>query len=295
MSDNARGALFMTGSMTAFTFNDVLMKLAGDSLPLFQAVFLRGLFVLVFLSILCVIMGQMRLDFGRKDWSLMLVRGLCEIIVAYLFISALFNMPIANVSAILQALPLTVSLAAAVFLGEALGWRRLLAILIGFCGVMLIVQPGGVGFNAYSLWVVAAVFIVTIRDLAARKMSRDVPSTMAALIAATLVTGAAGIGSAFIDWTPLNPLSWGYLLGAGLFIIGGYVFSVSAMRVGDISAVAPFRYTSLLVALVVGVLVFGDIPNRLALIGAAIVVLTGLFTLYREGRARKARAAQVFE
>jgi len=295
ISDNARGALFMMGSMTAFTLNDALMKLAGSTLPLFQSVFLRGLCVLVFLMILCLVMGQLRTDFSRKDWALICVRGICEVIVAYLFISALFNMPIANVSAILQALPLTVSLAAAIFLGEAMGWRRLLAILVGFVGVLLIVQPGGAGFNAYALYVVAAVFIVTLRDLAARKMSRDVPSTMAALVAGIIVTIAFGVASIFIDWAPVTPATWGLLIGAGLFIIGGYVFSVSAMRVGDISAVAPFRYTSLLVALIVGVVVFDEIPNPLALIGAAIVVATGLFTLYREGRMRKARAAEVFE
>lgn len=295
ISDNARGALFMIGSMTAFTLNDVLMKLAGSSLPLFQAVFLRGICVVVLLAVLCTAMGQLRTDFSRKDWTLILIRGVCEVVVAYLFISALFNMPIANVSAILQALPLTVSLAAAVFLGEALGWRRLVAILIGFIGVLMIVQPGGAGFNAYALWVVAAVFGVTIRDLAARQMSRDVPSTMAALVAAGVVTIAFGIASAFIPWAPMTPVSWGFLVGAGVFIIGGYVFSVSAMRVGEISAVAPFRYTSLLVALIVGVVVFGEIPNSLALIGATIVVATGLFTLYREGRIRKARAAAVFE
>ena len=295
ISDNARGAAFMVGSMTAFTLNDVFMKLAGADLPLFQAVFLRGLCVLGLLTVLCVAMGQLRTDFSRKDWALMCVRGMCEVVVAYLFISALFNMPIANVSAILQALPLTVSLAAALFLGEALGWRRLVAILVGFIGVLLIVQPGGTGFNAYALWVVAAVFVVTLRDLAARRMSRDVPSTMAALVAAVFVTCASGVASAYIDWTPMTFGSWGLLAGAGVFIIGGYIFSVSAMRVGEISVVAPFRYTSLLVALITGYIVFAEIPNTLALIGATIVVVTGLFTLYREGRARKTRAALVFK
>lgn len=294
LSDNTRGALFMVGAMTCFTLNDVLMKLAGTSLPLFQAVFLRGLGVIVFLPVLALAMGQFRFDFGRRDWILIVVRGLSEIAAAYLFITALFNMRIANVTAILQALPLTVSLAAAIFLGEALGWRRMLAIVIGFFGVLLIVQPGGADFNIYSLWVIASVVVITIRDLAARQMSRSVPSTMIALMAAIMVTGAAGLASVFITWAPMTPLSLGYLGGAGLLVIGGYVFSVSAMRVGEISAVAPFRYSSLLVALVVGFLVFGDTPNTLALIGALIVVVTGLFTLYREARARKAIAAKAF-
>ncbi|WP_242650610.1 DMT family transporter [Cognatiyoonia koreensis] len=282
--------------MAAFTFNDAFMKALSGELPLFQAVFLRGLCVTLFLTILCAALGQLRLGFSRMDWWLIALRGLCEIAVAYLFITALFNMPIANVSAILQALPLTVSLAAALFFGEALGWRRLTAILIGFVGVVMIVQPGGEGFNIYALWVLAAVIGVTVRDLAARRMSRAVPSVMAALIAAVMVTVAAGVASAFIAWSPVTGASGIKVLAAAFFIIGGYVFSVSAMRIGDVSAVAPFRYTSLLVALVIGVVVFGELPNTIALVGAAIVVATGLFTLYREGRARrKIRAAEVFK
>lgn len=296
ISDNTRGALMMMGSMAAFTFNDAFMKALSGDLPLFQAVFLRGICVTALLCVLCVGLGQLRAGFSRADWTLIAIRGVCEIVVAYLFITALFNMPIANVSAILQALPLTVSLAAAVFLGEALGWRRLTAIIIGFVGVLMIVQPGGAGFNVYALWVLAAVFIVTIRDLAARKMSRDVPSVMAALVAGAMVTVAAGIASAFIPWVPITAAAGLKLGAAALFIIGGYVFSVAAMRVGDISAVAPFRYTSLLVALILGVVVFGEWPNTLALLGATLVVATGLFTLYREGRIRRqARAADILK
>jgi len=295
ISDNTRGALFMMGSMAAFTLNDMFMKLAGANLPLFQAVFLRGICVVVLLALLCAALGQLQTGFSRKDWTLALVRGGCEIVTAYLFITALFNMPIANASAILQALPLMVSLAAALFLGEALGWRRISAILIGFVGVLMIIQPGTDGFNSYALWAVGAVFFVTIRDIAARQMSRDVPSTMAALIAATMVTVAAGIASAFIEWVPMSSPDTVSLALAAVFIIGGYVFSVAAMRVGDISAVAPFRYTSLLVALIIGVVVFGEWPNQLALVGAGIVVATGLFTLYREGRAKRAQPTNVFE
>lgn len=296
ISDNTRGALLMMGSMSAFTFNDAFMKTLAGDVPLFQAVFLRGLCVTALLGGLCVMLGQFRFGFSRKDWVLIGIRGIAEMIVVCLFITALFNMPIANASAILQALPLTVSLAAAVFFGEALGWRRLTAILVGFVGVLMIVQPGGSGFNVYALWVLAAVVFVTIRDLAARRMTRDVPSAMAAWIAGCMVTAISGIASMFVTWVPIDTMSGLSLLAAAAFIIGGYVFSVAAMRVGEISVVAPFRYTSLLVALVIGVVIFDELPNTLALCGAAIVVATGLFTLYREGRIRQqARAAQAFE
>ncbi|WP_445327160.1 DMT family transporter [Yoonia sp. GPGPB17] len=191
-------------------------------------------------------------------------------------------MPIANVSAILQVLPLSVSLVAALFLGEALGWRRLTAIFVGFIGVMLIIQPGGADFSIYSIYALGAVACVTLRDIAVRRMSRDVPSVFVALIAAVGVTGLGGVGSLFVAWQPFSMTSGLQLAGAMSFLIFGYIASVSAMRFGEIGFVAPFRYTSLLVALVLGVLVFDEWPNTLALIGGAVVVATGLFTLYRE-------------
>ncbi len=142
MSDNTRGALLMTGSMAAFTFNDAFMKSLGEHLPLFQAIFLRGIGTTLFLIALTVWMRQVRLAASRRDWTLMIIRAVSEMGGAWFFITALFHMPFANLSAILQALPLAVTLAGAVFLGESVGWRRMTAILIGFAGVMLIVRRG---------------------------------------------------------------------------------------------------------------------------------------------------------
>jgi len=275
LTDNMRGALFMVGSMSAFTVNDAFMKAVSADLPLFQSIFLRSLIVLPLLTLLCKAMGQLRFDLSRRDWTLIVIRTIAEMFSAILFITALFNMPLANLSAILQALPLTVSLAAALFFKEPLGWRRLTAIFIGFAGVMLIVRPGGADFSVYSLYAVGAVMVVTVRDLAARRMSRDVPSTLAAVIAAVGVTLLAMVGLAFETWAPVQGATVGYLTGAAVFIIGGYVFSVAAMRVGEIGFVAPFRYTSLLVALLLGFVVFGEVPQALTLIGAGIVVAMG--------------------
>jgi S-adenosylmethionine uptake transporter len=232
------------------------------------------------------VLRQLRFDLSLHDWTLILLRSLSEVGAAYFFITALFHMPIASVSAILQALPLTVSLAASLFLGEALGWRRMTAIIIGFCGVLLIVRPGGADFNVYSLYALASVVCVTMRDLFVRRLSASVPSVFVALVAAAVITIFAALASLFIDWRPFTDKSSLQLVGATVFVIFGYVFSVAAMRVGEISFVAPFRYSSLLVALILGVLVFGNWPDILTLTGAAIVVATGLFTLYRESRLR---------
>ncbi|PJI84697.1 S-adenosylmethionine uptake transporter [Yoonia maricola] len=277
-----RGALFMMGAMCAYTVNDAFMKALSDEIPLFQAIFFRGVGAVIFLALMCRVLGQLRFRFAVRDWGFLLLRTAGELGGTFFFLTALFNMPIANVSAILQVLPLSVSLAAALFLGEALGWRRLTAIFVGFVGVILIIQPGGADFSIYSLYAVGAVACITMRDIAVRRMSREVPSVFVALVAAVGVTCLGGVGSLFINWQPFTVTSGLQLAGAMSFLIFGYIASVSAMRSGEIGFVAPFRYTSLLVALVLGVLVFGEWPNALALAGGAVVVATGLFTLYRE-------------
>lgn len=280
----------MTGSMVAFTVNDAFMKLLGETLPYFQLLFLRSLGTVLILALLAHRAGAFRTRIERKDRWLVAMRSVGEIGAAYFFITALFNMPLANVTAIIQALPLTVTLGAALVLKEPVGWRRFAAIFVGFLGVMLIVRPGGEGFSIYSLYVLAAVLCVTVRDLAARRLSAEIPSLLVAAITALAVLAFASTGAVFIEWTPMQPRDFGLLSGAIMAIIGGYLFSVMAMRVGEIGVVAPFRYTSLLAALVLGFFIFGHWPDRLTQIGAIIVVATGLFTLWREHQSTRKAA-----
>ena len=290
-SPNTRGAVFMAGSMAAFTLNDAFMKVLSGEVPLFQAIFIRSVLVVVLLVLLAWQQGVLRPHIARPDWRLIAIRTVAEIAAAFLFITALFNMPIANALAILQALPLTVTLAGALFLGEPVGWRRITAILVGFCGVLLIVQPGAEGFTIYALYALGAVVCVTVRDLAARRMSAGLPSVTVALITVIAIGVASGIACIFTAWVPVTGGALTLLGGAAIFIIGGYVFSVAAMRVGDIGVVSQFRYTSLLVALILGLAVFDEFPDGLTLTGAAIVVGTGLFTLWRERKATDGRGA----
>jgi S-adenosylmethionine uptake transporter len=279
---NLHGALLMTGSMTAFTVNDAFMKLLSVDLPFFQILFLRSCGVVFLMGVLAQRAGVLKFRIGGPDRALIALRSLSEVGAAWFFISALFHLPIANVTAIIQALPLTVTLGAALVLKEPVGWRRFAAIAVGFVGVWLIVRPGTESFDIYSLYAVAAVACVTVRDLCARRVSGDVSSLTIAFITGVAVLLFSATGAAFIDWQPVSASNWGLMLGAIVFILGGYLFSVSAMRVGEIGFVAQFRYTSLLVALFLGLVVFGDWPDGLTLLGAAIVVASGLFTLWRE-------------
>lgn len=288
LSDNSRGALLMMLAMAAFTLNDTCMKALSDEVPLFQALFIRGIVTVIAMYFLARYMGALSFRISAKDWGLIGLRTIGEVGAAYYFITALFNMPLANVSAILQALPLTVTLAGMLFMREPVGWRRLVAILVGFVGVMFIVRPGTDGFNEYSVYALISVAFVTLRDLSTRRISRSVPSMTVALCAGVGVTLFAAAGSLAVEWQPVSPKAGLQLAGASILILLGYTFSVMVMRVGDIGFVAPFRYAGLLWALVLGFVVFGDWPSNWTLLGSAIVVVTGVFTLYREHRVARA-------
>ncbi|WP_299695181.1 DMT family transporter [uncultured Tateyamaria sp.] len=282
MSPNTFGALLMMASMACFTFNDVLIKLTDGAIPLGQLLFVRGALSVALILLCARWLGRISLRVSARDWVRIGIRSMSEIGAAYFFLSALLNMPIANVTAILQALPLTVAVAAAVVLGEPLGWRRMVAISVGFVGVLLIVRPGAEGFSVWSLYALGAVACVTVRDLATRSLSPAAPTMTVTLMAALTITVFFGLVSVTEPWVPFTPRLTALIVGASVLIIGAYWFSVQVMRQGDIGFVAPFRYTGLVFALILGLFVFGDWPDQLTLLGAGIVVATGLFTLYRE-------------
>ena len=270
--------------MTAFTLNDAFMKALGMEWPVFQSILIRGFFAVTIMGGLAWALGHLRLRLSRRDWGFVLLRSACEGAAAGLFLTALFNMPLGEATAILQTLPLTITLAGAVILGERVGWRRWLAIVLGFVGVLLIVRPGGLGFSIYSLYALGAVFILTGRDLAAREMSDKVPSLLAGLFAALFVMLVGALGSTTEVWAPLTPQSAMALSGAVVTVFAAYVLSVAAMRIGDIGFVAPYRYTALVVAMLLGVLFFDETPTTMTLGGAALIAATGLYTLFREKR-----------
>ncbi len=274
----------MIASMVCFTVNDTFIKLTGGALPIGQLLTLRGAMASVFVIALALALGGLRFDLGRAAWKLIVVRAVTEIATAYFFLNALLHMPLANVSAIMQALPLTVAFGAFLVFKDPVGWRRMSAILIGLVGVLLILRPGPEGFSIWSIYVVAAVLCVTARDLVTRLLPEHVPSMTVAVANTVNVFLFFGLLSLGETWQPVTAELWQYLIGSTIFIVGGYCFSVRVMRVGEISFIAPFRYTSLVAALILGFLVFGDWPDGITLLGAGIVVGAGLFTLWREAQ-----------
>jgi drug/metabolite transporter (DMT)-like permease len=288
MSPNQTGAFLMMGAMAAFTCNDTLVKAVGGALPLSQILVLRGVMASLLIFALARYQGSLRLKLSRRDWGLVALRCGAEAGATFFFLTALMRMPIANITAVLQMLPLTVTLGAALLFNEQVGWRRMMAILAGFCGMLLIVRPGPAGFDAASLYALGAVACVTLRDLVTRRMSPNVPSLTVTLMASLSVLTFGSLYSFWQEWQPVAVREVAMLAGAACFILGGYLCSVMTMRVGDIAVVSPFRYTGLLWALVLGWAVFGDWPDALTLMGGALVVAAGLFTLFRERRLARA-------
>ncbi len=282
ITDNARGAGLMMASMAGFVCNDTLMKLASEHMPMFQAIFVRGIMATLMIACLGGFYGALRFRPQGSDRWLLAIRVASEVCATFLFLTALFNMPIANATAILQVTPLAVTLGASLILREQVGWRRYTAITVGFLGVLLIIRPGSEGFTVYSLLALASVFCMVTRDLATRRLSAKVPSIFVAVATAASITLSAAIACAFEDWQPMAFGDVFHLGSAAIFLIIGYLFGVMTIRIGDIAFISPFRYSVLIWSILLGYFVFGDVPDIWMLIGSTIVVATGLYTFHRE-------------
>ena len=285
LSANALGALFMMGAMAGFVLNDTLMKLVLEDVSLFQAILIRGLFATTFMALLCLAMGgfsSAKELKGNLKNRYLIWRSIGEVGGTFFFLTALFHLPIANVTAVLQVLPLSITLAASLFLGEAVGWKRYIAISIGFCGVLLIVKPGAEGFSIFSIYALVATGFITLRDIATRQMPSSIPSTLVSLVTSVLVTTLGLLGSFFQPWADVSSLQLAYMIGAAAILMVGYICSILAMRDGEVSFVAPFRYSILIWALLLGFFVFDDVPDWISVIGALLIVGSGLFSFYRE-------------
>ena len=294
LSDNALGAVYMTISVLAYVANDAFIKTAANELDLYQAIFLRG--AGISLIILVMLRGRVSMGLIRQHLSgPLIVRVGAEVLGTIAFLNALVNMPIADVTAVFQGVPLTVTLAAALFLGEKVGWRRYLAVVVGFLGVLIVVRPTGEGFNAFALLAVIAVILTTIRDLATVKLPEDVPSALVAFLTAVAISLMGLVGSFIGGWAPMNASNLGTIAGAATFLSIGYIFSIKTVRVGELSFSAPFRYTILIGAIVLGILVFDEIPDRPMIIGSILIVAMGLYTFSVERKVHERTSSRVFK
>ncbi|WP_210164939.1 DMT family transporter [Afifella pfennigii] len=290
-SQNRLGIIYMLAAMVAFILNDTLVKLVSERLPTGEIIFLRGLII----SPVVIVLARWRGGFANLKLlrhSTLVWRTLGEVVATGLYLSALFRMPLANASAILQVAPLATTAGAALFLGEKVGIRRWAAISVGLAGTLLIVQPGLEGFNAWSLVALLAIGAVAVRDLASKRLPRGLSTLTVTAISAVAVGLFGGVMMLFEETVMPSLGDLVILLGAGICVVLGYIFIIAAMRTGDISVVAPFRYSLMVYAVILQILVFGVWPDALLLAGTAILVATGIYTFYRERKVGASEAAR---
>ncbi|MBC2835830.1 DMT family transporter [Paragemmobacter straminiformis] len=284
--DNLRGILLMVAAMAGFAIEDMFIKWAAAGLPTGQILLLIGLAGAAVFAGFARMQGQ-RTFVAEAFHPAVLGRNAGEMIGTYGFVTALTLAPLSTVSAVAQAMPLAVTMGAALFLGETVGWRRWTAIVVGFLGVLLIIRPGLDGFDPNALWAVLAVFGLGARDLFTRKMPAAI-TTMQLSVWGFLAVALLGAGMLVISGGSQMPSGGqaAYVGGALAFGIAAYWALTAANRLGEMSVITPFRYSRLVFGVGIGVLVFAERPDGLTLLGGLIIIGSGLYTFARE-RARK--------
>lgn len=281
--ENLRGAALMVLAMFLFALEDMLIKLMAGALPIGQIVGMLGIGSSLLLGV--ALRVQNTPLFSRQILTpAILLRAFGELIGTIGFVTAIVLIPLSTASAILQATPLFVTLGAALFLQESVGWRRWTAIVVGFIGVLMIIRPGMEGFNWHALFAVQGVIGLGLRDLATRRVPPETSSLQLSFWAFLVLIPASAIMMWANNETLTRPegAALYYLLAALVIGIGAYYSIVAAMRQGEISFVSPFRYSRILFALVIGITIFDEDPDALTLLGAATIVASGLYTLWRE-------------
>lgn len=292
-ADNRAGIIAMLSAMALFTGNDIFLKLSSDFYAPSQIMIVRSVFATLVALVLVAVAGAGR-ALATAFRPILLLRAALEAGAAYTFISAIGSLPLALITAILQATPLMMTLMM-VALGIArVGWRRWSAICVGFAGVLLVVRPSTAGVDSAVLNALACAALVAIRDILTRRIATDVPSAVIAFTT-TVTVGLTGLGLALAEGVhdsmrPLQPLPALYLLGAAVFATLGNYCVIAAFRRGDAEVVGVFRYSVILWAILAGWVVWGDLPDLVAAAGIALIVASGIYTIHRE-RVREREAA----
>lgn len=285
-AENRFGILCMSGAMFLFIANDGLTKYVSQTLPAAQLIFLRGLFSIAVVLAVAHAMGatpKMCTTFSPR----VVTRAFVDATATMLYLTSLFHLPIANATAINLASPLFMIVFAVLFLGDRVGFGRWCAIGMGFLGVVLVIQPRADGFNLWAWVCLFGTLFHAARDLMTRPISASIPSILITLSTSLAVTMVAGVMSVFEGWRSFTWFELSLLAAASVFLSSGYFLVITSLRHGEMSLVAPFRYSGLLFALVLGYLVWGDVPNALAWGGIALLIGSGLYLLIGERMRRR--------
>ena len=285
--ENIRGMVLMTAAMLAFAIADAWIKIASETLPTGEIILFLGIGGATIFSVIALRRGDKIFTKDILNRSIFL-RAMGEMIGTIGMITALALIPYSTTAAITQAIPLVITMGAALFLGETVGWPRWSAIGLGFIGVLLIIRPGLDSFDPNSVFAVIAVLGLSVRDLATRTAPRLISTPVLSTYGFAVLV-PTGLGLWLFSGGRGTPdlLHSLYLLGIVVLAALGYAAITMAMRMGEVGAITPLRYTRIVFAMVLGVVIFGEKLDAWTLIGTAIVIISGLFTIYREHRARK--------
>jgi len=285
--ENLRGILFMILAMAGFALEDLFIKLLSSHVPVSQILIILGFSGTTVCLIIAFLTHAPILHRDLLNRPI-IVRTFCELFAALFFTSAIALTPLSSAASILMTTPLMVTMGAAIFFGEKVGWRRWTAIIIGFFGVLLILRPGFDSFMPASLLAVIATILLAVRDLATRTMQIDI-STTTVSIYAFLAMGISGFiampfFSAMVIPTSIEIV---YLISATFVGVIGYYAIVLATRNGDVSVISPFRYSRLVFAMLLSIIILSERPDLVTLSGASIIVISGIYTFIREGRLKQ--------
>ena len=286
ISENTKGAFLISLAAACYVMSDIFMKFLSSEISIFQITFLRGLLVTFFLFSYCYIS---KASFFVKEWKdrlVIAIRSILEVIMTYTFLAALFNMNVANANAILQLIPLMVLLGSFAFLRQSPKTHEWIAVLIGCLGALIIIRPGALDFNFFTIHALVAVLCLAARDLLTVRLNKNIPSNIVAFYSALMLTLASFLLSK-------DPMYFGelrnsyFILYTAIFVSIGYIASVAAMRFGDVTFVSPFRYTALLWATAMGFIFFKEIPKFTTLLGGSIIILAGIYIFFKSKDNRK--------
>ena len=276
----------MSLSMASFIVNDALVKHVSESLPGPQLIFIRGLFSSALLLVTVRVTGALRIAAAPHAPQIplwrerhVLLRSALDALATMVYLTSLFHLPLGNATAINMATPLVITLMAAAALHERVDAPRWVAVAVGFAGVLLVVQPAANGFNAWALLCLFGVVLGAVRDLLTRAIPPRVPTLLVTLTTALATCVLSGAITLFETWQPVTAQQYALLGIAGIFLSIAYYLLILSLRAGEMSVISPFRYSALLFALLLGWIVWGDIPNALAWSGIALLVGAGLYML----------------
>jgi drug/metabolite transporter (DMT)-like permease len=284
---NLRAALVMVAAMTSFCVNDAFMKALSGRVPIGELMAVRGVLVVL---LMLVLLPRLGLRLGRPD-RFALLRALGELAVSFAFLAALRLLPLGDTYTLYFAAPIMLTATAALLLGERVGPRRWAAVLVGFSGVLTVLGLPA-QWQLASLLALGAAAISVVRDVCTRKVSPAVGSGTVAVATGAVVALGGAATAVRGDWVALSGSDLGLCALAALGAAGGYVGFVAGLRMGELSFVATFRYSAIPVAMLLGLLFWGDVPSVRMLAGAALIVGSGLYILWRERRLMLARAAR---